>query len=244
MADSSYYEYKGLRLVYHETPNGWHLINIKRISDDHFVDQFGVERGPTNNYEWNEIIEAWRDRKSGVVAPEPTLCASCKRELPSDTDTDYQFDGALWIEFHGGYGMFIDNIDRKPPTLVICHACAHGLCEEYPWIDAVVRAHDGHSHSSRIDTVDKLLLNGHRGWDLDRWYLNNFEELYKHLQDAHDMRGVFGQQPHEWHILALWHYRDHEETHHKWDHKHTLSSLSDEGGVEGSVIKVETEPCP
>ena len=29
---------------------------------------------------------------------------------PAPTPT-YQFDNALWIGFHGGYGMFVDNLD-------------------------------------------------------------------------------------------------------------------------------------
>lgn len=47
-----------------------------------------------------------------------TNCVACGNNLPpglagemGDLDNDYQFDNALWIGFHGGYGMFVDNTD-------------------------------------------------------------------------------------------------------------------------------------
>lgn len=46
-------------------------------------------------------------------------CASCDTVLSPDTanlETDYQFENALWIGFHGGYGMFVDNLDARMPT--------------------------------------------------------------------------------------------------------------------------------
>src|SRR3954471_23803618 len=78
-------------------------------------------------------------------------CLGCDQELTpvvpdrEDEPTQrYQFDNALWIAFHGGYGMFVDNLDatlspdyspikRESRILpgnpdyeaVICHLCAH-----------------------------------------------------------------------------------------------------------------------
>ena len=50
-----------------------------------------------------------------------TTCYACDAELvpdhgaPDDPVT-YQFRNALWIGFHGGYGMFVDNLEAKLPT--------------------------------------------------------------------------------------------------------------------------------
>jgi len=46
-------------------------------------------------------------------------CYACNKHLTPDNacpDTEYQFDNALWIGFHGGYGMFVDNLDAKLPN--------------------------------------------------------------------------------------------------------------------------------
>lgn len=37
-------------------------------------------------------------------------------EMPDGRETVYQFENALWIGFHGGYGMFVDNLDAQMPT--------------------------------------------------------------------------------------------------------------------------------
>lgn len=47
-------------------------------------------------------------------------CYACGAELEADMFKDepstYQFDNALWIGFHGGYGMFVDNIEARLPN--------------------------------------------------------------------------------------------------------------------------------
>lgn len=50
-------------------------------------------------------------------------CYACNAELTGDVVDDYtgepptyQFDNALWIGFHGGYGMFVDNLEATLPT--------------------------------------------------------------------------------------------------------------------------------
>lgn len=49
-----------------------------------------------------------------------TACLACDAELvpdhgaPDDPVT-YQFDNALWIAFHGGYAMFVDNLEARLP---------------------------------------------------------------------------------------------------------------------------------
>ena len=45
-------------------------------------------------------------------------CFSCEAPLVMDPHCrgDYQYDNALWIGFHGGYGMFVDNLDAIMPN--------------------------------------------------------------------------------------------------------------------------------
>lgn len=117
-------------------------------------------------------------------------CKACEKELPVNEwnkDTSYQFDNALWIGFFGGYGMFVDDIDTEfgynKPTLsgaayeaVLCHECAHELCETVPWIGKLLRPLESHSH-----TLDFWQDNpDHEGWDKD----SALENLHSSLQKA------------------------------------------------------------
>lgn len=48
-------------------------------------------------------------------------CYACQADLvPDDGAPDdpatYQFDNALWLGFHGGYAMFVDNLEARLPT--------------------------------------------------------------------------------------------------------------------------------
>jgi hypothetical protein len=147
-------------------------------------------------------------------------CYACNKHLTPDNanpDTEYQFDNALWIGFHGGYGMFVDNLEAKLPNntedrwlrdkngeyltfldpldenarpqpvenldwepiynedrmlpgqpdyeVVICHDCAHELCEKMPWIERLLNAHNSHAHR----TAWKDAHPEHYGWDYDNW---------------------------------------------------------------------------
>jgi len=104
-------------------------------------------------------------------------CVACKKRLTLESIADdlgtYQFDNALWICFHGGYGMFVDNLDEYSGgentqplpchpdyQAVICHDCAHDLCEKVPWINDLIRPENSHAHSGYRDWT------GHKGWDL------------------------------------------------------------------------------
>lgn len=148
-----------------------------------------------------------------------TQCARCKAALDPDVapnqdpdEVKYQFENALWIAFHGGYGMFVDNIDatmycndedrwltaedgkyflqkngdlvrtienpdfvphykeerilpgRPDYEIVICHECAHKLCDENPWLARIINPHGSHSHKTQyVETHPD-----HYGWDYDR----------------------------------------------------------------------------
>jgi len=105
-------------------------------------------------------------------------CAACGLELKAvepttpDSESTYQFDNALWIGFFGGYSMFVDDIDRSfghsAPMLegaaeeaVICHDCAHELCERMPWIGNLLKPWLSHAHSKEFWEKNPH----HVGWD-------------------------------------------------------------------------------
>lgn len=80
-------------------------------------------------------------------------CDRCAKPLPPldgiTTDTNLQYDNVLVLEFHGGYGMFIDplipagsaELDERS-TALLCHECAH---EFAAWLGRDVR--DWHTHT-------------------------------------------------------------------------------------------------
>lgn len=98
-------------------------------------------------------------------------CYSCGAELKPDVinlETNYQFENALWVGFFGGYGMFVDDIDSAPSTLegaaheaVICHECAHKLCDNNPWIERLIQPLKSHSHRREFWEANPT----HEGWD-------------------------------------------------------------------------------
>lgn len=102
-------------------------------------------------------------------------CLACKQELTPESmnpETNYQFDNALWIGFFGGYGMFVDDIDTefgvKKPTIsgsafeaVICHDCAHKLCDDVPWINELLKPLGSHAHTAEFWKNNP----DHEGWD-------------------------------------------------------------------------------
>lgn len=100
-----------------------------------------------------------------------THCTACEGELsPADgSETDYHFENALWIGFHGGYSMFIDGDPSsiEGSTLgasaeaVLCHDCAHSLCEALPWIAQLIRPELSHAHLPEFWVANP----DHIGWD-------------------------------------------------------------------------------
>jgi hypothetical protein len=97
--------------------------------------------------------------------------------FPGDQEFDgYQLNNALWIGFHGTYGMFIEEreaqYEDKPTDVlkhadkeaVLCHDCATRLCYEEPWLFDLLDPEHGHSH-----TLEYLAQHpNHRGWDAHR----------------------------------------------------------------------------
>ena len=143
-------------------------------------------------------------------------CACCEQpmmELDDDRPTEYQYEDALWIGFHGGYGMFVDNLEARLPVntedrwlrdpktgeyltvedarggvqpidnnnwepeyreerllpgqpdyeAVICHDCAHKLCDDQPWIAKLLVPYTSHAHRQWYHDLHP----DHRGWDYE-----------------------------------------------------------------------------
>ncbi|MFM7088326.1 MAG: hypothetical protein ACKOW9_02225 [Candidatus Paceibacterota bacterium] len=64
-------------------------------------------------------------------------CDEALVEQPGFTNSmNLQYDNALIMEFHGGYGMFVDRLEEDPEggfdelySSLLCHKCAHSLVE-------------------------------------------------------------------------------------------------------------------
>lgn len=101
-----------------------------------------------------------------------THCYACKKELvlefPDQDPESEQYENAVRITFSGGYGMFVESLQTTDdddiffgdPSVIICHECAHELCEKVPWIECLLDPFNSHSHSYDQD------WSGHKGWDL------------------------------------------------------------------------------
>lgn len=103
-----------------------------------------------------------------MMKAEPTIithCSACGKELEPEFDgSDFdpaseQWENALEVQFNGGYGMFIDPIDEDYRA-IICHECAHELCDKTPWIKKLLHPWNSHSHRHDRDWT------GHEGHDL------------------------------------------------------------------------------
>lgn len=116
-------------------------------------------------------------------------CSKELEKVFENDDSNYQYDNALWLGFYGGYGMFVESEEFAEETIVeeaknsveedekeetyekilpyasyeavICHECAHKLCEEKPWLNKLLKPETGHAHK-----VDYWKNNpDHVGWD-------------------------------------------------------------------------------
>lgn len=146
-------------------------VDVSRIADGRLIEQFRVDPAPADEQELLDAARVWMERRVGAVAPPAVHCRGCGTELAPamNRDTDYQFDNALWVTFSGGYSMFIDPADaedRGRMKVVLCHGCAHDLCEKVPWIDELLDPERSHAHLAEHHA--ELIAAGHRGWDLQQ----------------------------------------------------------------------------
>jgi len=107
--------------------------------------EFGIDHGC--QLELDEVIEH-----------DPWVCFKCKQPVvagfPDGDPATSNSECGLTLRFDGGYGEFIDHLGTKA-TMVLCHECAHALCD-FLGVDP----YNWHSHTYRKDWT------GHTGWDL------------------------------------------------------------------------------
>jgi hypothetical protein len=90
------------------------VFNVTRISDGHWLPgQSFWQPEAVDNIHY--IAADWMKEHPGLAdEPAPTVCSRCHTPLTSDSDTNYQFENALWVGLHGGYAMFTDNFASWP----------------------------------------------------------------------------------------------------------------------------------
>jgi hypothetical protein len=176
-------EYRGLRFTLHSVDSEREQFLVERISDGTVLTSTVCQ--PSSVGAFDTLIDNWILDRLGVAEPEPVHCYGCAKRLVTamSHDTDYQFDNALWVQFDGGYGMFIDPMGDERARVVICHECAHDLCDKVTWVGALLDPAKSHSH--RAAACESLILEGHRGWDLDPTRLDDGPLLEQHLREAH-----------------------------------------------------------
>lgn len=85
------------------------------------------------------------------LGPTCDACGKTLAKVFEDTPPEVlQYDNALHVRFDGGYGEFVDNYgteaERDRYYSIICHECAHDLCEKVPWIKKMIDPVHSHTH--------------------------------------------------------------------------------------------------
>lgn len=65
---------------------------------------------------------------------------------------------------------------RPDHEAVICHECAHDLCDLVPWIYTLIQPVRSHAHR-QPEPFNTLFRTGHHGWDLDHHRVEQQKEL-------------------------------------------------------------------
>lgn len=177
------HEERGLRFSLHKIDDLRCQFMVERISDGHTLASRLLRPEALECFE--AVVEAWIAERIGVPEPDPVMCTACGSRLVAvgRMDSEHQFDNALWLEFSGGYGMFIDPCGEEPPRAVLCHDCAHQLCDLLPWMAGLLQPSRSHSHRSEVAAA--LIESGHDGWDLEGTRLDAGPLLDEHLAAEH-----------------------------------------------------------
>jgi hypothetical protein len=73
-------------------------------------------------------------------------CVDCRGPIPDDENN------ALFLEMQGGYALFVESDQfmsqyfRDNNPLVLCHDCAHKLCDMLPWLNNIIEPQTSHTH--------------------------------------------------------------------------------------------------
>lgn len=156
-----------IRFFFREEKKGWWILNARRVDDD--VPVWTQVHLKSGDHTEEELQVYFLNYISGCIPGDRDVnCYACHALLRPDHANygeDFQLENALWVEFKGAYGMFTESRGYGgPDPAVICHECAHDLCDKIPWALQLLNPHNSHSH--RTDYVESH--PGHFGWDYDR----------------------------------------------------------------------------
>lgn len=101
---------------------------------------------------WQSLPEERRIQVFGDLGWEPTGLMGCPMPLPES--------------LHDEWRAYVKANQQN--RIVICHTCAHDLCDKIPWLAQLINPYGSHSH--HVDQIPQLLAQGHQGWDLDKEY--------------------------------------------------------------------------
>ena len=107
------------------------------------------------------------DNNNDYINPTGARCAACGRTLkpviPSSLLGDnaydargvlksFQYEDALEIDLHGGYGMFFDyrSWDELPVRILVCGRCARKLLDDNPWLRVIIDSIESGDDEDRI----------------------------------------------------------------------------------------------
>jgi len=89
----------------------------------------------------------WYESLSFEYDPDSIDIESTPMPLPESLQQEW----SEWFEAH------------RKDKVVICHDCAHEMCEKLPWMKRLINPHKSHSHK----TAWKEAHPEHFGWDYD-----------------------------------------------------------------------------
>ena len=125
---------------------GW---RVSRLAEAQGEDEAAVAKRLEAAAE-EEWLAPDRELPARAVQSPVGVCFACGQTLELVfPDLPYpQFENALHLDFGGGYGEFIDGPfhEAGPLSLIICHACAHALAEQVPWIERILDPAHSHTH--------------------------------------------------------------------------------------------------
>lgn len=122
--------------VHFSVEGGGRTVTARR-RDGALIDTAPVEDPVYDDDHLAEIAHGWIAERVGATIPDPVHCDACGTPIDVVMVNSNPRD-ALEVTFCGGYGMYIDPTITDTPTATICKSCADELCEQNPWIAALL----------------------------------------------------------------------------------------------------------
>lgn len=114
------------------------------------------------NYQFDNALWIKFDGGYGMFIDDMVDTLDIASEVLGDPDAvPLPIGGPGWTEEQTAeYRRLADNVSR----VVICHECAHQLCDTVPWVEKLLNSHSSHAHKTSYIEANP----DHSGWDLDR----------------------------------------------------------------------------